>query len=100
MRPSHQINNSGRLGLSDHSLSSRNSCPMKSISTPGDVNRIAAATRRRLRAYHDRGSFQSASLGMRGLRWSPSMSSKKSWFSVQLEECHAQEKLYGCSSAL
>jgi hypothetical protein len=58
--PSHQINKSDRLGLSDHSFSSRNSSPM-SICAPGAVSNNPLATRccdtgwARLRAYQDRG---------------------------------------------
>ena len=93
--PSHQISRSARCGLSDHSLSSRNSWPMNSIGTPGAVRSRPVATRARLRAYQERGSFQSASLGIRGCRWSPSASSTRSWFSMQLYACHACGTFHG-----
>ena len=60
--PSHQMNRSGGCGLSDQSLSSRNSWPMNSIGTPGAVSSRPVATRARLRAYQERGLSQSASL--------------------------------------
>ena len=65
-RPSHQINNSGRPGQSVQYLSSRNSCPMKIIGTPGAVSRRPVATLARLRAYQERALLGSASAAMRG----------------------------------
>jgi hypothetical protein len=67
--PSHQMWKSLRSGESLHILSSRNSCPMNSIGTPGPVKSRPVATRDRLRAYHDLGLFQSAIFAIRG-RWS------------------------------
>ena len=68
--PSHQIMRSARFGLSDHSLSSRNSWPMNSIGTPGAVRSSPVATRARLRAYHDRGLFTVGEPGDPRLAWS------------------------------
>jgi hypothetical protein len=50
--PDQQVRPAGVVGPQ---LSSRNSCPMNSIGTPGAVSSRPVATRARLRAYQDRG---------------------------------------------
>ena len=75
VEPAQSSSRSWRLTKSsDHCLSSKNSCPMKSIGMPGAVSPMPVATRARLRPNHERGSSGCPSRATRSSRPSRTMS--------------------------